>query len=133
MGFTVVLGEPTVLEVESEGEARTSLGAPPPLLDPPPAAAEEASCEGGCGAIVLDREDSSWPAGGCCPAWAGEKGDEVDEAADDLRLATCRDDDEGSDGKLDVAGEKARRELLGEGVLRCSWANAVEMGVRRVL
>lgn len=42
-------------------------------------------------------------------------------------------EDGGSDGKLDVAGEKPWREPLGEGVLRCSCANAVEMGVRRVL
>ena len=28
-----VLGEPVVLETESEGEARTSLEAPPPLFD----------------------------------------------------------------------------------------------------
>lgn len=47
----VVLGEPTVLEAESEGEPRASLEAPPPLFDgePPPceaaAAAEDASCE----------------------------------------------------------------------------------------
>lgn len=32
-----------------------------------------------------------------------------------------------------MAGEKVGREPLGEGVLRCSWAIAVEMGVRRVL
>lgn len=88
-GFADVLGEPTVLEVDSEGEARTSLEAPPPLLEPPPAAATaEASCEGCCEVIVLEREDSSWPVGGCCPAWEGEKGCEVDEAADDLRLPT---------------------------------------------
>jgi hypothetical protein len=94
-GFADVLGEPTVLDVESEGEARTSREAPPPLLeDPPPtcdaaaAAAEDASCEAGCGAMFLAREDSSWPDGGCCPAGAGEKSDDVDEAADDLRLAT---------------------------------------------
>ena len=31
------LGEPRVLDVESEGEARASLGAPPPLLEGPPA------------------------------------------------------------------------------------------------
>ena len=104
-----VLGEPTVLEVESEGEARTSFGAPPPLLDcaPPPceavAAAEDASCETALGAMVRDREDSSWLAGSCCPA--GEKGDDVDEAADDLRLPTRREEAEGSEGKLAVAGE----------------------------
>lgn len=138
-GLEDVLGEPTVLDVESEGEARTSRGAPPPLLeDPPPpcdaaAAAEEASCEAGSDAIVLDREDSSWLTGGCCPACEGEKGADVDEAADDLRLPTCLAVDGGSDGKLDEAGEKAGREPLGEGVLRCSCANAVVMGVRRVL
>jgi hypothetical protein len=89
------MGDPTVLEVESEGEARTSLVAPPPLLDacpPPPCdaakAAAEASCEAGCGAIVLLREDSSWPAGGCCPACEGgkEKGEGEGEAVEDLRL-----------------------------------------------
>ena len=107
--MVAVLGEPTVLEVDSEGEARTSLEAPPPLLDcaPPPceavAAAEEASCEAAWGAMVLDREDSSWLAGSCCPA--GEKCDEVDEAADDLRLPTRRDVAGGSEGKLEVAGE----------------------------
>ena len=31
VGLFAVLGEPTVLEVDSEGEARTSLEAPPPL------------------------------------------------------------------------------------------------------
>jgi hypothetical protein len=107
-GLAAVLGEPVVLE-DSEGEARTSLEAPPPLLDCAPAAweaaaAEEASCEAGWGAMVLDREDSSWLAGSCCPA--GEKGDDVDEAADDLRLPTRRDEDAGGrDGKLEAAGE----------------------------
>jgi len=135
------LGDPTVLDVDSEGEARASLGAPPPLLEVPPppcdavgkAAAEEASCETGVGAIVLVLEDSSWLTGGCCPAWEGENRDDVEDAADDLRLPTCRAVEGGSDGKLEVAGEKLGREPLGEGVLRCSWANAVEMGVRRVL
>ena len=140
-GLVAVLGEPVVLEVESEGEARTSLEAPPPLLDCAPgplvaAAAEEAKCEAAWGAMVLDPlEDSSWLAGSCCPAW-GEKGDDVDEAADDLRLRTRRDEDAGgSEGKFAVAGDWAGRELLGEGVLvmRCSWAIAVDMGVRRVL
>jgi hypothetical protein len=107
--LAVVLGEPTVLEVESEGEARTSLEAPPPLLDcvPPPceaaAAAEDASCETALGAMVRDREDSSWLAGSCCPA--GEKADEVEEAADDLRLPTRREEAVGRDGKLEFAGE----------------------------
>jgi microcompartment protein CcmK/EutM len=139
-GLLAVLGEPVVLEVESAGEARTSLEAPPPLLDCAPAplvaaAAEDASCEADWGAMVLvAREDSSWLAGSCCPA-AGEKGDDVDEAADDLRLLTRRDEAGGSEGKLDVAGDCVGRGLLGEGVLvlRCSWAIAVEMGVRRVL
>jgi hypothetical protein len=134
-GLVAVLGEPVVLEVEREGEARTSLEAPPPLLDCAPAplvaaAAEEASCEAAWGAMVLvPREDSSWLAGSCCPA-AGEKGDDVDEAADDLRLLTRRDEAEagGSEGKFDVAGEGVL--VL---VLRCSWAMAVEIGVRRVL
>jgi hypothetical protein len=107
--LVVVLGEPTVLEVEREGEARTSLETPPPLLDctPPPceaaAAAEDASCETALGAMVLDREDSSWLAGSCCPA--GDKADEVEEAADDLRLPTRREDAGGNEGKLEVAGE----------------------------
>ena len=60
----------------------------------------------------------------------------LDEAADDLRLRTRRDEDAGgSEGKFAVAGDWAGRELLGEGVLvmRCSWAIAVDMGVRRVL
>jgi hypothetical protein len=51
VGLDVVLGEPTVLDCDSEGEARANLVAPPPLLDAPPppcdavgkAAAEEAS------------------------------------------------------------------------------------------
>lgn len=104
-GLEAVLGEPSVLEVDSEGEARTSLEAPPPLLDcaPEPWAAEEASCEAGCGAMVLEREDSSWLAGSCCPA--GEKGADVDDAADDLRLPTRRELAWGSEGKLEVAGE----------------------------
>ena len=95
-GLVAVLGEPVVLEVESEGEARTSLEAPPPLLDCAPgplvaAAAEEAKCEAAWGAMVLDPlEDSSWLAGSCCPAW-GEKGDDVDEAADDARAAVAAD------------------------------------------
>ena len=50
-----VLGEPTVLDADSEGEEPTSLEAPPPLLEVAPpvcsaagkAAAEEASCETG--------------------------------------------------------------------------------------
>jgi hypothetical protein len=98
------LGEPTVLEVESEGEARTSL-APPPLLDAPAPCdtAEDASCETALGAMVRAREDSSWLAGSCCPA--GEKADEVLEATDDLRLPTRRDEAEGSEGKLVLAGE----------------------------
>lgn len=57
----------------------------------------------------------------------------MDEAADDLRLPTCREAADGSEGKLDVAGEKAAREPLGEGVLRWSCAEAVDMGARRVL
>lgn len=107
-GLLAVLGEPTVLDADSEGEART-LEAPPPLLDwaTPPceadAAAEDASCKTALGAIVRDREDSSWLAGSCCPA--GEKGADVDEAADDLRLLTRREEADGSDGKLELAGE----------------------------
>lgn len=139
VGFVVVLGEPTVLDCESDGDARASLVAPPPLLELPPppcdavgkAAAEEASCELVWGAIVLDLvEDSSWVGGGCCPACEGENGEEVEEA-DELRLATCRDDGGGNDGKLFVAGEKPARELLGEGLLRCSEVNAVDIGVSR--
>jgi hypothetical protein len=106
--LAAVLGEPTVLEVESEGEARTSFEAPPPLLACAPApceaaAAEDASCETALGAMVRDREDSSWLAGSCCPA--GEKADEVEEATDDLRLPTRRDEAEGNEGKLVLAGE----------------------------
>jgi hypothetical protein len=101
-GLVAVLGEPTVLE---EGEARTSFEAPPPLFDEaPPGAAEDASWEAGWGRLVLDREDSSWLAVSCCPAvakWA----DDVDDAADDLRLPTRRDEAEGSEGKLAAAGE----------------------------
>jgi hypothetical protein len=56
----------------------------------------------------------------------------VDEAADDVRLPTCRtveDGSEGSEGKLLLAGEKPwRAPLDDEGA--CSCANAVEMGVR---
>jgi len=67
-GFVVVFGEPTVLDCESNGEARASLVAPPPLLKAPPppcdavgkAAAEEASWEEDGGAMVLVLEDSSW-------------------------------------------------------------------------
>jgi hypothetical protein len=108
LGLLEVLGEPTVLEAESEGEARTSLEAPPPLdCTPPPceaaAAAEDANCETALGAMVRDREDSSWLAGSCCPA--GDKADEVEEAADDLRLPTRREVAGGSDGKLELAGE----------------------------
>lgn len=141
-GLASVLGEPKVLDVESEGEARTRRGAPPPLLeDPPPpcdaaaAAAEDASCEEDCCAMALVREDSSWPAGGCCPVWEGEKTDDVEEAADDLRRAIWRAEDGGRVGKLAVAGEEPARVPLGEGVLRWSWEKAadVDMGVRRVL
>jgi hypothetical protein len=68
-GLLAELGDATVLDCESEGEARASFVAPPPLLEGPPpcvaedkAAAEEASCEGFGGAIVRDlAEDSSWP------------------------------------------------------------------------
>lgn len=61
--------------------------------------------------------------------------DDVDEAADDLRLAMWRAEDDGSVGKLVVAGEEPARVPLGEGVLRWSRVNAadVEMGVRRVV
>jgi hypothetical protein len=136
-----VFGDPTVLDVDSEGEARASLWAPPPLFEAPPplcnavgkAAAEEPRCEAGFGAIFLVLEDSSWLAGSCCPLCEGEKGDEVEDAADDLRLPTRRVEAGGSDGKLEAAGEKAGRVPLGDGVFRCSWENAVEMGVRRVL
>jgi hypothetical protein len=79
--------------------------------------------------MVLLRADSSWLGGGCCPACEGEKSDDEDEAADDLRLPTCRADAGGSEGKCELAGEAPR----GEGVLRCSWAMPVEMGGRRVL
>ena len=102
-GLEAVLGEPVVLEMESEGEARTSLEAPPPLLACAPApwaAAEDASCEAAWGAMVRGpREDSSWLAGSCCP------GDDVDEAVDDLRLPTRREDTAGSEGKFAVAGD----------------------------
>lgn len=54
--------------------------------------------------LVLDREDSSWLAGSCCPA-AANGADEVEDAADDLRLLTRRDCADGSEGKLDAAGE----------------------------
>lgn len=101
-GLLAVLGDPTVLEA---GEARTSLEAPPPLFDEaPPDATEDASCEAGWVTLVLDREDSSWLAGSCCPA-AAKCADEVEDAADDLRLPTRRDDADGSEGKLDAAGE----------------------------
>ena len=61
----------------------------------------------------------------------GEKSDEVDEM-EDWRLGTCLE--AGNDGKLEVAGEKAAREPLGEGLLlRWSAAIAVEMGGRRAL
>jgi len=126
-----------VLDVDSEGEARTSLETPPPLVDCAPTpceaatAAEEANCETVWGAMVLDREDSSWPAGSCCPA--GEKGADVDDAADDLRLLTRRELAGGNEGKLEVAGEEFERDPLGEGVLRWSCANAVDIGARRVL
>lgn len=160
-GLEEEMGEPTVLEMESEGEARTSLEAPPPLVVPPlpckaAVAAEGACCEADEGAMFLVREDSSWPAGGCCPERAGEKGVDVEDAADDLRLlpmrpclavatapapvvavAGCDDaeavDGGGSEGKLEVAGEKAGRGPLGEGVLRSCSANVVDKGVRRVV
>lgn len=135
------LGEPTALEAGNEGESRVSFEAPPPLLEVTPPlcaavgkpAAEEASCDVDCGAMFLVLEDSSWFGKGCCPTCDGEKSDEDEEAADDLRLPTCRADDAGKAGKLDVAGEAPGREPLGEGVLRWSWAMAVEMGGRRVL
>lgn len=101
-GLVAVLGEPTVLD---EGEARTSFDAPPLLFEgAPPGAAEDASCEAGWVTLVREREDSSWLAGSCCPA-AAKGTDEVDDAADDLRLPTRRDDADGSEGKLDAAGE----------------------------
>jgi hypothetical protein len=100
------LGEPTVLEAGKDGESRASLEAPPPLLEvaPPPcdavgkAAAEEASCEAVCGAMFLVLEDSSWLVKGCCPTCEGEKSEEDEEAADDLRLPTWRTEDWGSAG-----------------------------------
>ena len=125
-GLVTVLGEPTVLEVESEGEARASFEAPPPLLEVPPppcdavgkAAAEEARFEEDGGAMLLTREDSSWLDGSCCPEWGGENGEEVDDAADDLRLPTCLVWVEGNAGNVEVAGESLGREALGEGGLR---------------
>jgi hypothetical protein len=135
------LGDPTVLEAGREGESRASLEAPPPLLEVAPplcvavgkVAAEEASCEAECGAMVLVLEDSSWLGKGCCPTCDGEKSEEDEEAADDLRLPTCLAEEGGNAGKLEVAGEAPGRGPLGEGVLRCSCAIAVEMGGRRVL
>jgi hypothetical protein len=83
--------------------------------------------------MVLDRDDSSWLAGGCCPEREGENGEDMEDAEDFL-LATCRDEGGGREGKLVEAGEKVARALaVGEGVLRCSGVKVVEMGVRRVL
>lgn len=81
--------------------------------------------------MVLEREDSSWLVESCCPA--GEKGADVDEAAEDLRLPTRREVAGGSEGKPAVAGEYAGCEAPGEGVLRWSCATAVVNGGRRVL
>ena len=54
------------------------------------------------------------------------------EDTEELRLATCRDDGGGSDGKVEVSGEKPARDgLLGEGLWRCEEVNTVEMGVKR--
>jgi hypothetical protein len=101
-GLVAVLGEPTVLD---EGEARTSFEAPPLVFDgAPPGAVEDASCGAGWVTLVLGREDSSWLAGSCCPG-AAKGADEVEDVADDLRLPTRRDDADGSEGKLDAAGE----------------------------
>lgn len=101
-GLVAVLGETTVLDA---GEARTSFEAPPALFDEaPPGATEAASWEVDWVTLVLDREDSSWLAGSCCPG-AAKCADEVEDAADDLRLPTRRDEAEGSEGKLDAAGE----------------------------
>lgn len=101
-GLVAVLGETTALD---EGEARTSFVAPPLVLDEaPPGTIDDTSCEAGWVAAVRDREDSSWLAGSCCPA-AAKGADEVEDAADDLRLPTRRDDADGSEGKLDAAGE----------------------------
>ena len=84
--------------------------------------------------VLVPLEDSSWLAGSCCPG-AGVKGDDVDEATDDLRLPTRREDAGGRAGKDAVMGDWLARGWLGEGgfVLRGSWPEAVEMGVRRVL
>lgn len=101
-GLVAVLGEPSVLD---DGEARASFDvAPLPFAGAPPDAAEDSSCEAGWVALVLDREDSSWLAGSCCPAAAKGAG-EVEDAADDLRLPTRRAEAEGSEGKLEAAGE----------------------------
>lgn len=101
-GLVAVLGEPNVLD---DGEARASFEAPPMVFDgAPPDAAEDGSWEMGWVALVRDREDSSWLAGSCCPAAAKGAG-EVEDAADDLRLPTRRADAEGSEGKLEAAGE----------------------------
>jgi hypothetical protein len=97
-GLVAGLGEPTVLD---EGDARTSFEPAALLFDAAaPGAAEIAVWF----VLVLDREDSSWLAGSCCPA-AAKGADAVEDAADDLRLPTRRDDAEGSDGKLDAAGK----------------------------
>lgn len=96
-GLVAVPGEPSVLD---EGEARTSFEPPALLFDAAPPGVEETVA---WFVLVLDREDSSWLAGSCCPAAA--KGAEVEDAADDLRLRTRREDARGSEGKLDAAGE----------------------------
>lgn len=131
-------GEPTPEGVESEGDARASLGPPPPLFAPTPPcdaegkpAAEEANC-GLLALMFLVRvEDSSWPACGCCAPCDGEKGDELDET-DEVRLRFCRADAEGTEAGAALEGEKVLREGLFDDVVGRLAAdeNAVDIGVK---
>lgn len=138
----LVTGEPTPLDVESEGEARASLGPPPPLFAPTEPccdaegkpAAEEANCEL-FELMFRDRaEDSSGPDCGCCAPCAGEKGAEEDET-EELRLKFsqfCRDGAGGTAVEAAFAGEKVLRDGLLDEVLGRLEAegNAVDIGVK---
>jgi len=134
----LVTGEPTPEDVESEGEARASLGPPPPLfaLTPPcDAEGKPAAEEANCGLLALmflaRAEDSSWPACGCCAPCDAGKGDEFDET-DEVRLRFCLADARGTEAGAAFEGEKLLREGLFEDVVGRLEAdeNAVDIGVK---
>lgn len=142
-----VVGEPTPLDRDSDGDALTSLaGPPPPLLLPPPADPIAAPCcdESGAAAaaeevcwrapeesVGRDRPDSSCPEG-CCwtPACEGEKVAELEET-EELRLKVRRVPTACAKEPFEARGGKALRDGLCDcdaGRSGACWLCTVEMG-----